>query len=105
MQPAITCRTSSPTLKMAACQWPGRMSLDEGWKIEKRRSLAATTLADAGPEDEAQSSSSSSGIIPIFSSSVTPQRRTLNRARNGAFAALQQEKISSISKVKDITYI
>ena len=60
--------------------------------MEKRRSTAAAAAAAVDPWDDAKSSSSSSGIIPIVSSSVTPQRRTLNFARNGAFAALQQQE-------------
>jgi len=60
--------------------------------MEKRRSTAAVAGAGVDPCELAQSSSSSSGIIPIVSSSVTPQRRTLNRARNGAFAALEQQE-------------
>ena len=65
----LTCLTSSPTLKIQACQCWEATELSPAV-------IAVTTF--------------SGSFRPRFSSSLIPQRFTWKRARNGALAALQR---------------
>lgn len=65
-----TCRQSSPTLKMAACQ---------------------QTLREPSAFSSPSSRESVGQRRPSLSSSLTPQRLTLNLARYGALAALRPQ--------------